>query len=80
MQMGRSSMDMVQKWRGSEIGSEDTEKDLEKKTSYGPEHTYLVFCLGVIFGLWGCGLAFGFRCQGCFRVQVIGYGEAGSFC
>ena len=38
------------------------------------------FRSGVITGLWGCRLAFGFRFRGCFGLRVTGDGEAGSFC
>ena len=34
----------------------------------------------IVLGLWGCGLAFGFRFRGCFGLRVTGDGEAGSFC
>ena len=40
----------------------------------------LFFRSGVIIGFWGCGLAFGFRFQGCFELRVKGDAEAGSFC
>ena len=40
----------------------------------------LSFLSGVIMGLWGCGLAFGFRFRGCFGLRVTGYGEAGALC
>ena len=30
------------------------------------------FRSGVILGLWGCGLAFGFRFRGCFGLRVMG--------
>ena len=40
----------------------------------------LFFRSGVIMGLWGCGLAFGFRFRDCFVLRVPGDGEAGSFC
>ena len=38
------------------------------------------FRLGVVMGLWGCGLAFGFRFRGCFGPRVTRDGEAGSLC
>ena len=40
----------------------------------------LFFRSGVIMGLWGCGLAFGFCFRGCFGLRVMGDGEAGYFC
>ena len=36
--------------------------------------------LGVIVGLSGCGLAFGFRFRGCFGLRVTGDGRPVYFC